>query len=433
VLGRAASDLVHLLAEILDNATLFSPRDSQVTLSSGVLADGSVAIEVNDRGVGMGEAELIEANERLATSPRVDASVSRRMGLFVVGRLASRHNIRVTLRRGQDNVGLTAMITLPPRLVRPVESVADSPPDSALVPHVRKSAEDGPAHRDVRIATGVNGSGVSARLDGDRGGAKGLEPSEDQAPPLPLGTTSQSELPQRGPAHPVPEKPSPPASRPPAVAPTGLPDVTTPNATTERSSGWDLFRSPVSPASEPDPLGLDWVAPRTSLEDATPIFDDIASAWFRESKPMAPPRSSAQPGMERPPGSQAPEEREVASSVPDRSESATEVPQGSAGPTADDWGLADAGWQAAEALTHPVEGEITPAGLPRRQPQAQLVPGAADSAASADPTAPVRSAEAVRGRLASYQRGVREGRQTRGHDGGGDEQGQQHDADEETQ
>jgi hypothetical protein len=224
------------------------------------------------------------------------------------------------------------------------------------------------------------------------------------------------------------------------------PDVTTPNATAERSSGWDLFRSPVGPVPEPGPLGLDRVAQRAGVHEGTPIFDDVASAWFRESKPVPVPWSQAEPGTTEPPtGSQTPEEREVASSGPGGYEREAEEPQAPVGPAADDWGFADAGWKAAEALARPPEGEVTPAGLPRRQPQAQLVPGAADSAAPAAPAAtaePVRSAEAVRGRLASYQRGVREGRQIRhddrghddrGHDDGVDEQGQQHGADEETQ
>jgi len=440
VLGRAAGDLVHLLAEVLDNATLFSPRDSQVTISSRALEDSPVVIEVNDRGVGMGKAELMEANERLATSPTVDASVSRRMGLFVVGRLASRHGIRVTMRRGLDGVGVTAAIALPPRLVRPIESVADGLPDSAPVPQVRKPAVDGRARRDAPAAAGVNGNSASAVNSGDRAGENGLdaESSEDRAPSPPPGAASAPELPRRAPVRPVPDDPPPAAPRPPIPASAAIPNattpnVTTPNATAERGSGWDLFRSPVSPLPEPGPLGLDRVAQRAGVHEATPIFDDVASAWFRESKPVPVPWS------------QTPEEREVASSVPGGYERAAEEPQAPVGPAADAWGFADAGWQAAEALAHPAGGEVTPAGLPRRQPQAQLVPGAADSADSAAPAAtaePVRSAEAVRGRLASYQRGVREGRQIRhddgdhddgGHNDGVDEQGQQHGADEETQ
>ncbi|MGH8918896.1 MAG: hypothetical protein ACRD0H_11310, partial [Actinomycetes bacterium] len=74
-----------------------------------------------------------------------------------------------------------------------------------------------------------------------------------------------------------------------------------------------------------------------------------------------------------------------------------------------EWGAADEGWRAAEALAVPVSAEITGMGLPRRQPRALLVPGAA-GAAEPVPSAPVRSAESIRGRLASYQQGIHEGR-----------------------
>ncbi|MDQ3990383.1 MAG: ATP-binding protein, partial [Actinomycetota bacterium] len=420
VLGRAAGDLVHLLAEVLDNATLFSPRDSQVTISSWVLEDGSVVIEVDDRGVGMGEAELVEANERLASSPTVDASVSRRMGLFVVGRLASRHGVPVTLRRGRDRVGVTAAITLPPRLVRPIESVEDGLPDSTPVPQVRASAQEGRARRDISAAAGVNGNSASAG-DGDRGGANGtgFEPSGDVVPSSPQSAASAPELPRRPPARPaVPGNRPPAAPGPPVPASAAVPDVTTPDATAtpaatgtpatgERDSGWDLFRSPVTPVAETGPLGLDRLAQRASRQETTPIFDDVASAWFRESKPVPVPWAKAEPGTGPSTGSQTPGEREVASSSSGGRKRETEEHQVSGETTAGDWGFADAGWQAAEALSRPGEGEVTPAGLPRRQPQAQLVPGAADAAAPAGTAASAaRSADAIRGRLASYQRGV---------------------------
>ncbi|MDT7711655.1 MAG: hypothetical protein QOG46_344, partial [Pseudonocardiales bacterium] len=127
VLGRSASDLVHLLAELLDNATQFSPPDSHVMVSSELGRDGAVAIEVADRGVGMTDAELAEANQRLASPAAMDASVSRRMGLFVVGRLAGRHGIAVQLRRGDAGVGIWATVTMPSRLVR-VAVEPDEPP-----------------------------------------------------------------------------------------------------------------------------------------------------------------------------------------------------------------------------------------------------------------------------------------------------------------
>ncbi|MGH3837335.1 MAG: nitrate- and nitrite sensing domain-containing protein, partial [Pseudonocardiaceae bacterium] len=151
VLGRAASDLVHLLAELLDNATQFSPPDSHVMISSDFGAEGSVTIEVADRGVGMTEAEFTEANERLANPPVVDASVSRRMGLFVVGRLAVRHGITVRLRRGEGGVGVWASVTMPPRLVRLVSEAVD--------PSVATVAELAAGNGSASNGSASNGSG----------------------------------------------------------------------------------------------------------------------------------------------------------------------------------------------------------------------------------------------------------------------------------
>jgi signal transduction histidine kinase len=120
VVGRATNDIVHLLAELLDNATNFSPPDSQVVMSSMRNPDGSITVEVADRGVGMNELELDDANRRLTTPSTVDVSTSRRMGLFVVGRLAARHGIALNLGgapMGGPGGGLTASVTLPAHLV----------------------------------------------------------------------------------------------------------------------------------------------------------------------------------------------------------------------------------------------------------------------------------------------------------------------------
>jgi hypothetical protein len=120
VAGRAGSDLVHLLAELLDNATNFSPPDSQVVMSSARTADGSVVVEITDRGVGMMDHELEDANARLSGPSTVDVSASRRMGLFVVGRLGARHGVHVRLgstpSSGQSS-GLTASVTVPAYLI----------------------------------------------------------------------------------------------------------------------------------------------------------------------------------------------------------------------------------------------------------------------------------------------------------------------------
>jgi signal transduction histidine kinase len=115
VSGQAVSDVVRLLAEIIENATVFSPKDALVRVSAQELTSGGVLIEVSDSGVGVSDARLAEMNERLDNPPVIDVSVSRHMGLFAVARLAERHGVRVRLRPGSPR-GLTALIWLPDNL-----------------------------------------------------------------------------------------------------------------------------------------------------------------------------------------------------------------------------------------------------------------------------------------------------------------------------
>jgi len=116
VAGQAVNDVIHLLAELIENAISFSSRDTKVTVTANRIDGGGVMIGITDHGIGMTAEELAQANWRLSNPPVVDVSVSRRMGLFVVGRLALRHGIRVQL-RPHDGGGLTAMVLLPETLV----------------------------------------------------------------------------------------------------------------------------------------------------------------------------------------------------------------------------------------------------------------------------------------------------------------------------
>jgi K+-sensing histidine kinase KdpD len=116
VAGQAVNDVVHLVAEIVENATTFSPEDTQVYVSGVRLTSGGVLLDITDNGVGMSDEEMSHANSRLDNPPVVDVAVSRRMGLFVVGRLITRHGIRVRLRHAQAG-GLTALIWLPDQIL----------------------------------------------------------------------------------------------------------------------------------------------------------------------------------------------------------------------------------------------------------------------------------------------------------------------------
>ncbi|MEW2078868.1 nitrate- and nitrite sensing domain-containing protein [Streptomyces sp. NPDC013433] len=112
VAGRVVNDLVHLLAELLENATSFSSPQTKVKVTGHALPDGRVLIEIHDTGIGLSPEDLAAINERLAAPPTVDVSVSRRMGLFMVGRLSQRHGIRIQL-RPSDSGGTTALVMLP--------------------------------------------------------------------------------------------------------------------------------------------------------------------------------------------------------------------------------------------------------------------------------------------------------------------------------
>jgi signal transduction histidine kinase len=112
VIGQAVSDVVHLLAELIENATIFSPKDTRVNVSVQELTSGGVLIEIVDKGIGVSEARLADMNWRLDNPPTIDVSVSRHMGLFAVARLAERHHVRVRLRPAAPQ-GLSALVWLP--------------------------------------------------------------------------------------------------------------------------------------------------------------------------------------------------------------------------------------------------------------------------------------------------------------------------------
>jgi hypothetical protein len=116
VRGQAVNDVVHLLAELVENATSFSAAETPVAVSGHLLNSGGVLLDITDQGVGMGAEEMAHANWRLDNPPVVDVAVSRRMGLFVVARLAARHGIRVRLRPASMG-GLTALVWLPDEVI----------------------------------------------------------------------------------------------------------------------------------------------------------------------------------------------------------------------------------------------------------------------------------------------------------------------------
>ena len=129
VSGPAVNDVVHLIAELAENATSLSAGDKPVDISARTLANGGVLVEVADQGVGMNPDDMAQANWWLENPSATDVTVYKNMGLFVVGRLAARHGIKVRLQPAQAG-GLTALVWLPDAIVilQPAEREASAGP-----------------------------------------------------------------------------------------------------------------------------------------------------------------------------------------------------------------------------------------------------------------------------------------------------------------
>jgi signal transduction histidine kinase len=315
VTGPAVSDIVHLLAEVIENATIFSARHSTVQVSARELNTGGVLIEVSDSGVGIPDARLAEINYRLDNPPVIDVSVSRHMGLFAVGRLAERHGVRVRL-QARSPQGLTSMIWLP----------------------------DGVTEWQARPAEWTAGR-FGAQAAGTARHASG-------GPPAAVGST----------AYGTPENDADVRAH--AAAAVGQ----------------------IEPAAAP-----------------------AASDWFHNRR-----SSSAAGGGSNPPGAAS----QAGSGW--RSGAAPQAESGWRSGIEESWAE---GAQAARIVADPVRGDYTPAGLPMRVPQANLLPGSvrgrhaasgetshlADGTDAQAPASarPRRSPEMARSRLSGFQRGVR--------------------------
>ena len=150
IAAHAVNDLVHLVAELLDNATVFSPPESQVVVEARRVGDRAV-LYVEDRGLGLSPQQLAEINERLATPPLVDVAVSRMMGLVVVSRLAARHGVKVELRPAAER-GTVADVTLPSAVLVP--RALGSQPELPLQPVRVEPLRTEPAGQRLALESG---------------------------------------------------------------------------------------------------------------------------------------------------------------------------------------------------------------------------------------------------------------------------------------
>ncbi|WP_405661621.1 nitrate- and nitrite sensing domain-containing protein [Streptomyces sp. RK9] len=192
VAGRVVNDLVHLLAELLENATSFSSPQTKVKVTGHALPDGRVLIEIHDTGIGLSPEDLAAINERLASPPTVDVSVSRRMGLFVVGRLSQRHGIRIQL-RPSDSGGTTALVMLPVDVAqggKKVPSKAGGPAPTGGPAAAQAAAGAAAARRGGGVAAGLGGA---ARARGQVGPGASAQRGQ-----VPSGPGPRAALPARG-------------------------------------------------------------------------------------------------------------------------------------------------------------------------------------------------------------------------------------------
>ncbi|MGW3846973.1 nitrate- and nitrite sensing domain-containing protein [Streptomyces fagopyri] len=179
VAGRVVNDLVHLLAELLENATSFSSPQTKVKVTGHALPDGRVLIEIHDTGIGLSPEDLAAINERLASPPTVDVSVSRRMGLFVVGRLSQRHGIRIQL-RPSDSGGTTALVMLPVDVAQGGKKAPGKPGQGAPSSGGPAAAQASAGVAAARSGGGQGGPSLGAGAPAAGGGLLGGAPQRGQ-------------------------------------------------------------------------------------------------------------------------------------------------------------------------------------------------------------------------------------------------------------
>ncbi|GAA3116707.1 nitrate- and nitrite sensing domain-containing protein [Streptomyces rectiviolaceus] len=176
VVGTAVADLTHLLAELVENAAQFSPPHTKVRVNGEPVGNG-YALEIEDRGLGMGAETLAEANLRIEQSEALDLFDSDQLGLFVVSRLAARHGVKVHLRTSPYG-GTTAVVLLPTALLQ--STTRESPGAHTME---RDREQDG--HARVPDAAPMNGTSVPAPA-----ARPALAPSTETAVPPPPGVTA---------------------------------------------------------------------------------------------------------------------------------------------------------------------------------------------------------------------------------------------------
>ena len=362
LVGAVAGDIIHLLAEVIDNALRYSPPTSPVRVSAVHTGNRGVVIEVSDKGLGMTEGDLRMANMRLESGGEVTAYTARHMGLLVVGRLAEQHGLVVRLRSsvfGEPRSGTTAGIFLPAELI--ATSAEQGRLDGQDIGSPQGARSDLTAARAIDDATGEAATGDAGLLEAARNGS-----AQD---------ASVSSLPRRDPgASGIVGTPEETPGQTPEAIPADSPGFGEAHEQQETRSPADTsaFFSSRSPAVNGAP------AKAGKADETDVIFQRLVSEWLIDPETLMEPIQSWE-------------------SV---------------------W---DSGWAAAEQAEQAPVNTHTEQGLPMREPGARLVPGHPNGAARRKPddndgvTSPAgepvrRDPDAVRASLSSHWGGVRAGR-----------------------
>jgi hypothetical protein len=384
---------------------------------------------------------MAHANWRLDNPPVVDVAVSRRMGLFVVARLAARHGIRVRLRPAPAG-GLTALVWLPDEVVshdadtgtpglrrfEPQAAVAELAAVPGTVEDLVSTTEQeinaarAPKFASLQAESEGNGKLGPRRVPG-AGPRPGATPWAGAATTGPLPAFPSSPQPADAEESPVEQSVLAESDAQAAAAyqqsdfgtrPLPAVDVSQPVA--QFSAGPEAVAADAGVAATAGAAVSDYASggyeavaadrvfvppsDHVATHNRLPIFEAVESDWFRRGR-------SGLGGWPGPQESAAVSAATSTTEVRDMPDVAWSTPS-------------DRGWEAAEAASAPSTGGTTQAGLPKRVPQANLVPGAASPESVAPPT--TRSAAATRERFASFQRGSREGRAAAGGDDNGVDQ-----------
>jgi signal transduction histidine kinase len=391
VTATAAGDIVHLLAELIDNALRFSPPTATVRVFAARRSDAGIHLQVIDTGLGMTAGDRRIANMRLRAGGEVTADVSpdtaRHMGLFVVGRLAERHGIRVQLRgpssTGESSSGTAAEVYLPPRVL---VDASDTDDPGRAAPQAPIAS---PPPATVEESVPAADSGESAKHEGvlDTAGRNGWHSTESPVTLLPRRNPGSSGI--TG----VPARPDAAAPQPGRSPRRGLP---VPWWETERETerGKTVEPAVESPAAQTRSNTSSFFASRARVR-LSPSGDDARRAAARGGAGGRSGVRPAPPSEARGTDDARPAEAAATSGTVDKASdpiyqrmlSDWLVDPRDLARSADlDWkSVWDRGWSAAARVDNVPVAAHTDQGLPVRDPGARLVPGAATPEYTATP------------------------------------------------